>query len=180
MTQRAKHVAAAADLQIEQLLSFVKDQTRETLQRPCPGRQKLGDGSLGAFISHMADNWQRIADFAAGRGQQLPGHSPPARTHKMPRFLTAFGHRRPDHTSAYSADAADPQEIASRLIAARGLVTQIGALSEQQLDAVPAEGSFRFCDGKRNLEEVLRALLRHQDRQIGAIRSARVADGRGR
>ncbi len=172
MTQRAEHVAAAAYQQIEQLLSFVKDQTPETLKRPCPGRQKLGDGSLGAFLSHMTDNYQRIADFAAGHGQQVPGHDPLAGAHKMPRFLKALGHRRPDHAGAYSAGSADPQEIATRLIVARGLLTQISALTEQQLDTVPAEGSFRFCDGKRNLEEVLRALLKHQTaRSTGSART---------
>lgn len=172
MSERARQLHASAERQLAELLALVSTQTHETLRQPCPGRQKLGDGSVGALIAHTAENYQRIADFAAGRGQQASGHVPPRGAHKLPRFLRAGGHRPPDHGSRFTAATADPGPITQQLTAARRSLAQIATLSDQQLDAVPLDGSFRFCDGQRSLQQVLEALLKHQDRQLDTIRAA--------
>lgn len=89
----------------------------------------------------------------------------------MSRFLRVLGHRPPDHGSQFTADATDPQRIAQELPAAHQSLAQIATLSDQQLDAVPPDGSFRFCDGRRTLGDVFQALLKHQDRQLQTIRA---------
>jgi len=168
MGRRAEQLHDEADRQIAELLQVVGAQTAETLKRA--GRQKLGDGTLGALLLHTADNYQRIADFASGSEEPPSGHRPPKGAHKMPRFVRALGHRAPDHDSNYSAGQADPQGITEQLSAARQSLTQLATLTDERLDSIPPDGSFRFCDGKRTFEQVLAALLKHQDRQIDAHR----------
>ena len=90
----------------------------------------------------------------------------------MPRFLRGRGHRPPDHGSGYTAGSANSHEISAQLSAVRALLPTIASLTDEQLSAVPPEESFRFCDGKRTVEEVLRALLKHQSRQLDTIRAA--------
>jgi hypothetical protein len=45
-------------------------------------------------------------------------------------------------------------------------------LTDDQLDSVPPVGSFRFCDGQRTLEQVVASLLKHQGRQVDAMKAA--------
>ena len=171
MSERSELLHQAADQQIADLLELTDQLTPDTLQRPCPGRQKLGDGTLGALVAHTTDNYKRIAAFASGQTGNPDGDTPPRDVHSMPRFLRVLGHRPPEHGTAYSADSAQPNEIAGQLHAVRASLRNVAALSDAQLDAIPADGSFRFCDGKRTFEQVLSALLKHQARQLDAIRS---------
>jgi hypothetical protein len=172
MSPRATQLHAVADQQVSDLLGLVSRQTPETLQRPCPGRQKLGDGTVGALIAHTADNYERIAGFASGQDVLATDHVPPTGGHTLPRFLRALGHTRPEHGGNYTAQPAEPQALRDQLDGIHASLAQVADLTDDQLDAVPAEGSFRFCDGKRTFEEVLRALLKHQARQLDTIRSA--------
>ena len=183
MMQRAEDLHATARQQIDQLQAIARAQSVETLQRPCPGRMKLGDGSLGAVILHTIENYQRIGNFAAGREPQAddaPQDSKGARqsrSYGISRLLGAIGHRPPDHGDHYSASSASPERLVTLIENAREALAPISALSVDQLDAVPAAGGFRFADGKRTLEEVLLALFKHQAHQLDAIRDA-VSAGR--
>jgi hypothetical protein len=49
---------------------------------------------------------------------------------------------------------------------------QIADLTDRELDAIPPEGSFRFCDGRRSLEAVLASLLKHQAHQLATLEAA--------
>ena len=177
MSRRAEQLHDRVDRQVSELLRLVNEQTDESLRRPC-GREKLGDGSLGALIAHTADNWERISELAAGavteRAEQAqPGGAQPGGAHRAPRLLRALRHRHDDHGGgAYSAASADPTRIDRQLTSARMSLRRIATLTDPQLDAVPPAGSFRFCDGKRTLEQVMSALLKHQEQQLDAIRAA--------
>jgi hypothetical protein len=71
----------------------------------------------------------------------------------------------------YSADAFDRDRTRAKLLALRDQVSA-ARLSDSQLDTIPPAGSFRFCDGKRALEQVLLALLTHQRHQLDALAAA--------
>jgi hypothetical protein len=152
------------------------------LRRPCPAREKLGDGSVAAAARHTADNYQRIASFVQTSGRISAAHAPAQRgAHRIPRFLPSFGHGPADHAGPpatglpddhYTADTIDPGALVTQLAAARDTLGQLAEVTDGQLDAIPPKGSFRFCDGQRTLEQVLASLLKHQSHQLDALRSA--------
>src|SRR6516164_2669297 len=63
MTERTSQLHATADEQIGELLDLISTIDEATARRPCPGREKLGDGTVAANARHTADNYQRIAAF---------------------------------------------------------------------------------------------------------------------
>ncbi len=143
--------------QVDTLIKFVADFDDGDLRRPCPGREKLGDGSVGALVAHTADNYLRIAGLPAAAGDPP---AEPRRGHR-PRV---HGHRDLPASGGGDADA-----LRDRLTTVRRELDRIADLDDRQLDSIPPEGSFRFCDGRRNLEEVLTALLTHQGHQVDAL-----------
>jgi hypothetical protein len=66
MAARAEALHSKATDQVDTLIEFVSDLDDADLRRPCRGREKLGDGSVGTLVAHTAANYQRIAAFAAG------------------------------------------------------------------------------------------------------------------
>ena len=185
MSDRAEQLYATANGQIEQLVALLSTSIDDaTLRLPAPGREKLGDGTIGALVAHTADNYQRIAKFVQASDQMSATHSPgQSRGHRIPRFIRALGHRPPEHSDhgpgaaaghgkPYTADSVDAAEILKQLALSRGKLKQFNGLTDSQLNAVPPDGSFRFCDGKRTLQQVLAGLLNHQAHQLQAIESA--------
>ncbi len=175
MTIRAEELQSRADAQIGRLIDLVSDLDEADLRRPCPGREKLGDGSVGTLIAHTADNYLRIAAFLADPGEVTEGTpSRPTRRH-MPGFGHLLGglrrHRPRDHGHGDlpAAGGADAGDLRRRVSTARTDLGRIADLDDRQLDSVPPDGAFRFCDGKRSLEEVLTALLTHQGHQVEAL-----------
>ena len=103
--------------------------------------------------------------------------------HRIPRFLRAIGHGPPSdraehspaagqHDIKYTADAIDVCAVVEHLSASHDTLGRIAELTDTQLDSIPPDGSFRFCDGQRTLEQVLAGLLKHQGHQVEALRSA--------
>jgi hypothetical protein len=62
--------------------------------------------------------------------------------------------------------------VLERLSAGRDALSPLADLTDEQLDTAPPTGIFRFCDGKRTLEQVVTSLLVHQGHQIDAMRAA--------
>jgi hypothetical protein len=153
MSSRGEQLHTTVDEQIAQLLALLSTADEAVLQRPCPGREKLGDGTIGAIAAATAVNYQRIGRFVA-TGQDM---SSPAGAHHNENGFTA---------------ETDASKIHERLTGARHDLTRIAELTDEQLDRVPPKDSFRFCDGQRTLEQVLVGLLKHQDRQVQALRDA--------
>jgi hypothetical protein len=183
MTERGKRLHATADAQFAELINLISTLDEAALRRPCPGRENLGDGTVGASARHTADNYQRIAGFIQTSDRMSRTHGPVQHgSHRIPRFLGAIGHRPADHAEqgpgagqhdkGYTADDIDPGVVIAQLSASRDALGRIAALSDRQLDAVPPKDSFRFCDGQRTLEQVLASLLKHQSHQLDALKAA--------
>ena len=176
MNDRAGQLYARADAQLTELIELASSLDGATLRLPCRGREKLGDGTVGALAQHAADNYQRIATFVniadrrSGRGGnrlvrflQSGRHGPGAhRNH---------GHGPVQDDRRYTAAAVEPNALVEQLSDARQALRRIADLGDGELDAIPPEGSFRFCDGQRTLEQVLTGLLTHQGHQVDAIRA---------
>jgi hypothetical protein len=185
MTERAKQLHAIADRQIAELIDLISTLDQAALGLPCPGRKKLGDGTLGAAARHTADNYERIAAFA-----QAPDHRSnvqrPAQHdgHRTPRLPRRIGHRPTgdathgpaggQHRDQYTADTMDVDIVLGQLSASRKALGAIAGLTDSQLDSIPPRDSVRFCDGQRTLEQVLASLLTHQGHQVDALKTARL------
>jgi hypothetical protein len=81
------------------------------LSLPCPGREKLGDGTVAACTRHTADSYDRIAAFIGGRGEGR-------------------------HHGGYTADNVELQDLLDRLAAGRGALGLLADLTDEQLDSV--------------------------------------------
>lgn len=79
MTDRGMQLHAAACGQTTELLALSSTLNAETLRLPCPGREKLGDGTIAASLRHTADNYQRIAAFVqtSDADRSVPGATAP-------------------------------------------------------------------------------------------------------
>jgi hypothetical protein len=181
MRHRAEQLQSSADQQISELIELLSSVDDATMHRPCPGRERLGDGTIGANATHTAENYERIATFVATSETMSSRHgNGRQRQHRIPAPLRALGHTPPEHGQAgtegheygFTADGADSDEIVERLAATRRELARIGQLTDEQLEGVPPKDSFRFCDGTRTLEQVLMGLLKHQANQVLALRLA--------
>jgi hypothetical protein len=90
MTERGQQLHAIADGQIVELIDLVSALDQAALRLPCPGREKLGDGTIAASARHTADNYQRIAAFVETSDRM----STPARTEPAQRSSHPSGSPR--------------------------------------------------------------------------------------
>jgi hypothetical protein len=183
MTERGKQLQAIADDQISELINLVSTLDDAALRLPCPGREKLGDGTIAASTRHTVDNYQRIGEFVQTSDRMSGAHAPSQHGGgRIPRFLRALGHGPADHgehspaagqhDNQYTADNIDPGAVITQLSASRDALGRIAELTDSQLDAIAAKDSFRFCDGQRTLEQVITSLLKHQCHQLDALKAA--------
>jgi hypothetical protein len=181
MTERGQQLHATADGQILELMALISALDEATLRLPCPGREKLGDGTVAACAQHAAENYQRIAAFIQTSDRMSTAHEPTQHNgHRIPRFLRALGYEPPDHgehgpgqhEGRYTADDIDLSVVVEQLSASRDALGRIPELTDDQLDAIPPKDSFRFCDGQRTLAQVLAGLLKHQRHQVDALAAA--------
>ena len=184
MTERAEQLSTTADGQIGELIDLLRALDQAALDRPCPGREKLGDGTIAASVRHTADNYQRIAGFVQNSDRMSHKDALAATgAHRIPRFMRAFGHAPADHAERgpaagqhedqYAASDIDLDGVVGQLSASRDALRAMTELSDSQLDTIPPKDSFRFCDGQRTLEQVLAGLLKHQGHQVDALKAAR-------
>jgi hypothetical protein len=182
-SERGRRLCGMVDGQLAELIGLLSARGEDDLRRPCPGREKMGDGTVAACATQTADRYRRIAEFLLTAGRASGASTPAVECgHRMPRFLRARGHGPGDHAeSAREHGAHEDHEatqnlyrdnLLERLTAGRNALAVLAELTDEQLDSVPPAGSFRFCDGQRSLEQVLAALLKHQGHQIDAIRAA--------
>jgi hypothetical protein len=181
MTSRAQQLQSTADRQVDELIALLSTAERAALYSPCAGREKLGDGTIAASAQHTAGNYQRIAEFVTTSNRISANHAPTqAGRHRIPRFLHTLGHnpvahedhRTDSRSDQYTAERIDPPAVLNQLSRTRQMLKEISQLTDRQLDTVPPKDSFRFCDGQRNLEQVLRGLLTHQGHQLDALTAA--------
>jgi hypothetical protein len=151
---RGAALLAAATYQISQLTGLLSSQGDAALARPCPGRAKLGDGTVRATTAHSADNYHRIAAFVRAT---VDGSA-------------AYPTRR--HDGEHQAENWTLSHLLDRLSAARDALAPLDELADEQLDLVPAASEMKFCDGRRTLEQIVTALLDHQRHQVSAVKTA--------
>jgi hypothetical protein len=183
MSERAERLLATADGQIAELIALLSAGGEAMLGLPCPGREKMGDGTVAACALHTADHYQQIAEFLRGADKAPGRESARKGPHRIPRFLLAGRHRTASHAErghdhgghggGYSAEHVGLDGLLDRVAAARVALGVLAELTDEQLDTVPGADSFRFCDGQRTLEQVIAGLLKHQGHQVDAIRAAR-------
>jgi hypothetical protein len=161
MTQRGTPLLDTANMQIAELHKLLSTGGRDVLRLPCPGRENLGDGTVGATAEHLAYAYQQLARFIQAAGT-------------APDVGSAGGHRhqqRPHHHQ-HDRERIGVQELQQQLSAAVGTFGALAELSDEQLDSLPPAGSFRYCDGQRTLEQVIASVLRHQQHHIDAVKNA--------
>lgn len=178
MSERGNQLLETADAQIRELIGLFSQRGETALSLPCPGREKLGDGTIGALAMHTADSYLRIARFLQGAGEiptPRPGHRTLtlrlARSHRPPRHADSNDNDAM-HSRDYVAENVDLPGLLERLSAGREALSLLADLTDAQLDTAPSAGSFRFCDGHRTLEQVVSSLLKHQGHQIDAVKAA--------
>jgi hypothetical protein len=183
MSERGTQLLDVASRQIGELLGLLSTQDEEALRLPCPGREKLGDGTVAAIALHTADNYLRIAGFLQATSQtrrvQLGAEQG---SHGIRRFLLGRGHAPRSHAEGdrdvgtkdgdYTAEKVDLRDLLERLSAGRGSLSLLADLTDDRLDTVPPAGSFKFCDGQRTMEQVIAGLLNHQAHHVDAVKAA--------
>jgi hypothetical protein len=181
MTERGQQLYATADGQIAELIGLISTLDDATLRLPCPGREKLGDGTVAASMRHAADNYHRIAAFVRTSDRMSGAHPTRPGARRVPWLGRALGHGPEDHTEhgpgadqhddQYAAGNIDLDALVKQLTASRDTLARVAVLTDSQLDAIPPKDSFRFCDGQRTLEQVLASLVKHQSHQLDALKA---------
>jgi hypothetical protein len=154
MSQRAQQLHQTADGQIAELAQRLSTAGEQGITRPCPGRARLGDGTVGAVAAHTTDNYHRIARFVSAHRDGGEQHEPG------------------QHGEEYRAREIELDVLLARLAAARDALSTIGQLSDEQMDSVPPAGEMKFADGERTLAQIIASLLKHQRHQVDALAAA--------
>jgi hypothetical protein len=180
MSERATQLFQTADRQIADLIALLGAADDPALHAPCPGREKLGDGTVAAVAMHTADNYHRIAEYLGTDAQS--GDRKPDRRHRVPVFGGAHslrgGHGHTGGAGEYRSETIDPRSLLERLERARARLSALAELSDERLAAVPPASEMRFADGQRTLEQIVVSLLNHQRHQCGALAAALAGPGR--
>jgi hypothetical protein len=178
MSERASKLRTTADAQIAELISRLSIAGEAALRLPCPARDKLGDGTIGACAQHTADNYRRIAKFLGGPATAGEAGTRDATRQPISRLLRPLRHQPRAHGGAgphgvdYAAGNVDLAGLLERLSAAREALEPLAELTDQDLDAVPPADAMKFCDGQRTLEQVVASLLTHQSHQVAVLAAA--------
>jgi hypothetical protein len=178
MSESAVRLHQAADEQISELIDLLSIRDQSALKLQCPGREKLGDGTVAASAMHTADNYHRIADLLKATDHRPRAPREAKRSHRLPRFARAPGHAA-GHSSgshpqplSYSAQDIDLRRLLERLSTARESLRPLADLSDEQLGTIPPASEMKFCDGQRTLQQTLASLLNHQRHQLDALTRA--------
>lgn len=157
MTHRSTQLLDTANEQIAELHKLLSTHGQETLNQPCPGRENLGNGTIGATVQHLAQAYQLLAQFIQPQPQAPDSRQPAGhRDHQGP------------HRHQHDDERASLRDLLQQLSTAATALGALAELTDQQLDAVPPAGGFRYCDGQRPVEHVITNVLRHQQHHVDA------------
>jgi hypothetical protein len=96
--ERRSQLFDTADRQLAELIGLLSSRGEDALSLPCPGRERMGDGTVAACASHTADRYERIAEFVRTAAQMIRASASAAKGgHRVPRLLRARGHGPRDH-----------------------------------------------------------------------------------
>ncbi len=173
ISETGRELLARVEAQLDELERLIAGCEEEALRRPCPGREKLGDGTAGALALHIATSYGRLAAFL--RQEADPGRL--ARLRRRLGISSATGHGGPGRERSHAhggprGRAAERGEIGASAGRARAELQRLGDLTGEQLEATPSAGGIRFADGRRSIAEIVGAALVHQQHQLDALRAA--------
>jgi len=174
MSERGTQLLQMADGQLSELIDLLSTRDEAAVSLPCPGREKLADGTVGAVATHTADNYVRIAGFIAADTTAPPSNG----THRSFRSiaLRLGRHGRGEHGPCApgpgDGDTTDLAGVLDRLSKGREAIRVVAELTDEQLDTVPPASDMKFCDGQRTLEQIVTNLLNHQSHQLDALKGA--------
>ena len=154
MSRRAQQLHESADSQVAELSDRLSAAGEAGLARPCPRRERLGDGTVGAVAAHTIDNYHGIARFVTALRDGVEEH-----------------HAGEHPTRGRGADV-ELGALLARLASARAALATIGQLSDEQLDSVPPAREVRFADGQRTVEQIVASMPKHQRHQVDALTAA--------
>ena len=97
MSVRAQRLHEMARTQVATLERQLRVADGSRLLKPCPGRGRLGDGTIAAVAGHTADRYEDIARFIAGSPTNVLARDAAQRHHPPADPLDAAGllNRRP-------------------------------------------------------------------------------------
>jgi hypothetical protein len=116
MSERGTQLFDTAERQISELIGLLSARGQASLSLSCPGREKLGDGTVAALALHTADNYLRIAGFLQAMGR-MPAARPGAEG----------GHNAGTHDGDYTAGEVDVRGVLERLSAGRNALSLLTA-----------------------------------------------------
>lgn len=98
MSERGIQLQETANRQISELTGLFSTHGEEALRLLCPGREKLGDGTVAAIALHTADNYHRITGFLQATDEMPPTHAQGEhRRHRLPALLRHRGRGADNH-----------------------------------------------------------------------------------
>jgi hypothetical protein len=154
MSARGQRLLEESIQQIDMLANSLARAGAVALARPCPGRGKLGDGTVGAVATHTADNYHHVARFL----RPTPG--------------AEASHRGRAHGTGHRVEDVDLGNLLDRLVAAKLALAVLAELDDRALGTTPTAGDMKFVDGVRTLEQILVNVLKHQRHQVDALAAA--------
>jgi hypothetical protein len=154
MSTRGQRLLEESIQQIDTLANSLARAGAVALARSCPGRGKLGDGTVGAVATHTTDNYHRVARFL------------------RPTAGGGASHRGRAHGAGHGVEDVDLGELLDRLVAAKHALAVLAELDDRALDTVPTAGDMKFTDGARTLEQIIANILKHQRHQVDALAAA--------
>jgi hypothetical protein len=92
MSERGTQLLDVASRQIAELLELFSTKDEEAMRLPCPGREKLGDGTTGATTAHIAHVYQLLAGFVQTHADQTPARPDPEGGHRGRRHAHRHEH----------------------------------------------------------------------------------------
>lgn len=153
MGERGARLMAKAERQLSEMIEFFGTLDEADLRKPCiEGSAEDSPGeTVAAVAAHTAEGYHHLGRFLGAAGY-VPG---------IPETGNGHGH----------VPEALP-DMRDRLAAGKALTGLLGDLTDEQLDSVPPAGSSRFSDGCRTLDQVIEAVITHQEAHLLTIQRA--------
>jgi hypothetical protein len=159
MTGRGTRLLDTASGQIAELYQLLCAGGEDALRLASPRRQNLGDGTVGATAEHVARAYQMLAQSIRALAQGSEAASA-----GEPQHHPGYHHR------GHDGERATLPQLLGQLSAAAGALAALAEVTDRQLDSIPPAGAFRYCDGRRTLEQVVVSALGHQQHHVDALK----------